>query len=241
MKSTVYRFNCALLFNEENNGLYLCRRGDKSIRQLSPHKFLISYCKYINKSDESIKSFIFSIIKGDETKKWITPELQSKQGILETINRLYKEQCLDVREQYLQYDRSNYVEITTYNLIKDIVGHTIIDFDHPEYVKFSRTQIRVSDNTVKYIDYALCITENNLASHYKKGNILFVQNTKNVKKGNIIFYATKTDGFIVKQCITKVESESIYQHIDTPQKDILSCGRILYSLIPNLKQNRSKT
>lgn len=232
----IYKFNCVLLFNEQNNTLWLCRRGDKSIITFRPYDFLTSYGKHINESDDSIKNFIFSIIKGNGMVKWITPELQAKQGISDIVNKLYKEQYLDVREQYLQYNKSKYVEITTYKIVKTQSGHILIDFDHPEYVKVSRRQIRVSDNTIKYIEYALYVTIDDLIPHYKKGSILLIQSAKSVKNGSTIFYTNKLNGVIIKQCTTEDEYESIFKHTDIPKKEIVSYGRIIYSFTPNFKQ-----
>lgn len=232
----VYKFNCILLFNEQNNSIWLCRRGDKSIRIFRPYDFLTSYSKHINESDESIKVFIFSIIKGGNTVKWITPELQAKQGIDERVNKLYKEQFLDVRERFLQYNKNTYVEITVYKIVKIQSGHIVIDFNHPEYVKISRRQIRVSDNTLKYIEYALYVTSECLMPQYKQGTIFLVQNTKSIKNGNTIFYVNVSNRLTIKQCTTTKEFESIFQHIDIHKRDIVSCGRVIDSFVLNFKE-----
>lgn len=231
-----YEFNCFLLFNEKNNNLWLCRRGDKSIRVFKPYDFLVSYSKHINDSDELLKNFIFSIVRGGSNPKWIVPELQDKYDIKDTVNELYKEQYLDVREQFLRDNKNKYIEIATYNLIRDKHGHIIIDFDHIEYIKFTRSQIHISDSAIKYIEYALYINENNLFTNYKKGTILFVQSTQSIKNNNIIFYTTKHDGLVIKQCVTENNHESIFLYTDAPKKDIVSYGRVIYSFIANLKK-----
>ncbi len=96
----IYNFNCVLLFDDKTNNLILCRRNDKAIRTFNPRQFIVSYSNQIQNSDADIKKYIFSIIKGGSSVKWISTEEQSRQGIDDKINKLYKEQYLDIKDHF---------------------------------------------------------------------------------------------------------------------------------------------
>ncbi len=223
----MHNFNCALLFDDETNNIILCRRGDKAIRIFNPQQFLISYSKHITKSDDDIRNFLFSLVKGNNSVKWVSAEIQTKQGIDNKINRLYKEQYLDIKDQFVQYNYNKYVEIISYKTTKNLSGNMIIDFNHPEFINIPRGQIRLSNNTLKYIDYAIYISEKIFT--YEPGTILFVQNSKKVKNENIIFYIS-SDAFVIKECHTIDEHENIFKHIDVEKRNLQSYGKIIYSL-----------
>ena len=87
----INKLNCALFIDEETNTLILYRKGDRAIRQFDPNVFINAYKHYMILSDDKIKKYLFSIVKGNNTTKWITLDVQSKQGIDDKINRLYKE------------------------------------------------------------------------------------------------------------------------------------------------------
>lgn len=235
ISSFIYDFNCVFLFDDENNNLILCRRGDKAIRIFNNYNFLVSYSKYITKSDAEIKQFLFNLIKGRTGTKWIDVKMQSLQGIDNRINKLYQEQYLDIKEQFVQYRKSKYVEITTYNITEDDNGYPIIDFDHPTYQKVSRRQIRVSDNTMKNIEYALFVPNNILKPRYSQGTMLLVQNITSVRNDNTIFYVDIENDLSFKRCYTIDEYESIFKHIPISKKNLKSYGRIVYSFVPNFK------
>lgn len=82
--------NCVFLVDDATKSLYLYRKGDRSIKKFSYYAFIKHYSKYILLPDEEIKMFLFSVVKGNNKTKWITAEMQSKQGIDDKIGLLYK-------------------------------------------------------------------------------------------------------------------------------------------------------
>lgn len=231
----VYNFNCAILFDDKTNNLILCRRSDKAIRTFYPYQFISSYSSQVIKSDDDIKKYIFSIIKGNNSVKWISTEEQAKQGIDDKINKLYKEQYLDIKDHFIKYNKEKYVEITTYRLIKDIDTNMVIDFNHPEYIRVSRKQIRLTDNSVKNISYAIYVSFDNLTSYYSKNTLLLIQETQSVKNGNIIYYTDIDKKAFFIKCNTIDGYESIFKHISLSKTRIKSYGRVMYAFTPNLK------
>lgn len=87
----INKLNCALFVDEETNSLILYRKGDRAIRQFDPNAFINAYKYYMILTDDKIKKYLLSIVKDNNTTKWITLDVQSKQGIDDKINRLYKE------------------------------------------------------------------------------------------------------------------------------------------------------
>ena len=75
--------------HETSDSLYLCRKGDRAIRKFSNYSFIQNYSKYILLSDKEIKNYLISIVKGTNNAKWITTEVQSKQGVDDKIAILY--------------------------------------------------------------------------------------------------------------------------------------------------------
>lgn len=82
--------NCVFLLDESSDTLYLCRKGDRAVRQFSKHNFLINYSRYMFLPDENIKKYLIYIVKGNHNTKWITTDIQAKQGIDDKIDILYK-------------------------------------------------------------------------------------------------------------------------------------------------------
>lgn len=237
------KFNCCFLVDDTTNTLFLYRKGDKAIKTFIPHKFLSEYCKYLILSDDEIKNYLFSIIKGTTNTKWISQKVQSQQGISDKISKLYKE-YIDNRTYFLNYDRHNkYIEIITYNITSDSELHNAnIDFDSPEFIKIAREKIKLSDNSLRTINYAVRIKDDSLNPYYHKGDLLLLQNTQTVRDGNIIFYIT-SDGFFTNKCHIKQSEEStesqnnngngfdkIFNYIEVSRHKLKSFGRIAYLL-----------
>ena len=189
--NTIHNFNCALLLNHKTNKLVLYRRPDKAIKYIGLQEFLGIYGKYINKPDDYVQKVLFTIVKSSASS-WISLEKQIQLGINGEIYNLYKEQYLEIKDKYTHYNKNKYFEIVTYKVVYDKNKNVIIDFNNPEYLKISRRQIRLSDNTLPKIEYALYIQGDILYPLYSSGTMLFIQNQTSVKNGDSIFY-TGTD------------------------------------------------
>lgn len=227
----VKKLNCAVLFDEEVNVLILYRKGDRSIRRFNPYKFLELYSQYILLSDDNIKKFLFLLVKGDDTIKWISPEVQEKQGVADKINGLYK----NYRDKYELVERrynGKQVEIITYNTLKNANNIIKINFDKPEYISFLRDNIKVGNNKLKLIDYAIRISDDSLYPFYCKNDIIFIQNIQNVKDTDIIFYVSEK-GFNTEMIYTEKENENIFNYTNLKKKDVQAYGRIVYHLRHN--------
>lgn len=235
LDNIVYKYNCALLVDEDTKSLILYRRGDKSIRTFSPKKFLGEYSNYFLFSDDTVKRYIFSIVKGNSNTKWFSKNEQLKQGINEKIARLYKEQYSD--RHYANYgSQDNNIELSMYNTIANPkTGRTVhIDFNNLESVNIPRNKIKLSDNSLKYINYAIHINSNIFEPNYHKGDVLLVSSSQTIRNNNTIYYIT-SEGFFIKKCYTKEYNESIHLHIDVEKDELISYGRVSYCLYRQYK------
>lgn len=219
------RFSCVFLVDDSTNSLYLYRKGDKAIRQFAYNNFMKAYSKYILSSDEKIKKYLFSVIKDANSKKWITQEVQEKQGIYDKIGKLYKE-YRHVHEYATYHINENKFEVIIYATN----NNSYIDFNRPEYVSLQRNRLKVKDSQLEIIDYGIFVSDDSLEPIYHKGDILFIQIVQKVKNASTIFFVTE-DGFNVKQCYTESEeSESIFKFMDISKSKLQAYGRIVYYL-----------
>lgn len=91
--SITEKFNCIFLYDYDTNSLILYRKSDKAIRNFKPSDFLKQYNKYMFLSDKEIEKYLSFVIKGGNTPaRWITRNVQEKQGIDAKISKLYREQ-----------------------------------------------------------------------------------------------------------------------------------------------------
>lgn len=90
IENIIDKFGYAFLMDETTNSLILIRKGDKAIRYFKPYDFISSYSKKLLLTDESMKEYLYLICKGSNNTKWITKDIQEKQGIDEKIGKLYK-------------------------------------------------------------------------------------------------------------------------------------------------------
>lgn len=237
------KFNCCLLQDDTTERLFLYRKGDKSIRSFVPHKFLNAYCKYLILSDDDIKRYLFSVVKGTANTKWISQKVQDQQGISDKISKLYKE-YVDNQTYFSNYDRRDkFIEIITYNVqYSSDIANANIYFDNPEFIKIAREKIKLSDNSLKTVNYAVYIKDDSLMPNYQRGDLLLLQNTQNIKDGNNIFYIT-SDGFFTRKCHVKQSEEAndsqssvangfckIFNHIEVSRHKLQSFGRIVHLL-----------
>ena len=234
--NTIHNFNCALLLNHKTNKLVLYRRPDKAIKYIGLQEFVGIYGKYINKPDDYVQKVLFTIVKSSASS-WISLEKQIQLGINGEIYNLYKEQYLEIKDKYTHYNKNKYFEIVTYKVVYDKNKNVIIDFNNPEYLKISRRQIRLSDNTLSKIEYALYIQGDILYPLYSSGTMLFIQNQTSVKNGDSIFYTGTDNNLLFGNCWTKDEYENIYKHIPIPKKEVKLHGKIIYSFEPNFKED----
>lgn len=226
----INKFNYAFLFDDKTNFFILYRKGDKAIKQINPNKFLDVYSQYILFSDDIIKKYLFSVVRSGNNKKWITTEIQAKQGIDDKINRLYRA----YKDSYLYNNyynaNSKYIEVITYNTIYNpTTNTTCIDFDKPEYVTIPRNKINITNSQLRLINYAIHISDDSLEPLYYKGNKLLIQDTQSIENNNIIFFVSD-DGLNIKRCSTEEEYESIFKHIQIKKNKLQAYGRIVYCL-----------
>lgn len=228
------RFNSVFLFDNTTDTMFLFRKGDRSVRVFSPHKFLKIYSQYIIKSDSEISKFLFNLIKGSNSTKWMSVKEQEKQGIDEKINRLYSE----YREYNMNgnaYNNEKKFEIITYRTGYDKVSNApIVVFDSPEYISLLRQKINVGNTQLKMINYAIRISDDYFKPMYQKGDILLIQNTIDVKDNDIIFYVSDND-FYIKRCYVKENGNSnIFKHIHINKNKLQTYGKIVYCIKNNL-------
>lgn len=234
------KFNCCFLNDDTTDTLLLYRKGDKAIRNIIQHKFLNTYCKYLVLSDGDINEYLFSIIKGTRNTRWISQKVQEQQGIGDKVNKLYKE-YIDNSSNSFNYNGYNkYIEIIMYDVhYNNDISNADIDFDNPEFIKVERERVKLSNNSIKSINYAVRIKDDSLKPHYDKGDILLLQSTQNVKNGNKIFYVT-AEGFFTKKCNIISNSESINadnkgfykisNYIEVGKNKLKAFGRIAYHI-----------
>ena len=225
----VISYGCVLLLDESTMSLFLCRRGDRAIRRFDPRIFLNTYSKYVLESDTSIKKFLFGMIKGNNSTKWISKAEQEKQGIDEKIGKLYREQYLIQKEYHTRKIGNKLFEATIYPTTKDAVSEKVkVDFDHPSYIRIPLEKLRINQNSLKRVDYAILLKED-VDDKYHKNDLLFIQNTSIVQNGNIIFYTTKSLGFVIKSCeITNEKgTDKINKYLED-REQIQTYGKILY-------------
>lgn len=215
--------NCALLFDNSTYSIILYRKGDRAIRIFNINKFLIAYSRNILRSDNEIKSYLYKLVKGNHNTKWITPKEQAKQGIDDKVNKLYKDYSENASVgRSLNTKRIEIMLYKTENK-SDVLS---INFDKPEYIILPIDQLSVPKNQIQYIDYAIYISDNSRIPYFQSGDILFVQNTKNVKNNSQIFFASD-EGIETKRCYTKEANENIFDHIPIRKSKLQSYGRII--------------
>lgn len=222
------KLNCAFIIDDETNSLLLYRRGDRSIRQFKFSVFLNSYVKYILLPDDKIREFLFMIVKGNSLTKWITPQIQSKQGIDDKINKLYKV----YRDSHSHYNTASVkqLELLLYSTIIDpVLGTTIINFDKPKYVFIPKEQCNISNTQIRLVNYGIRISDDSLYPFYQKGDILLIQDTQYVKDGDLIFFVSR-DGLETESVYTEEDHENIFSYIRIKKNELQSYGKIIHCL-----------
>lgn len=86
----VDKYGCVFLDDETRDYFYLYRRKDGAIRAINKNKFLEAYTPYLCKSLDSIEQYFKKFIYS-KNARWIYKEQQDKNGILDYIQKLYKE------------------------------------------------------------------------------------------------------------------------------------------------------
>lgn len=224
----VDKFNYAFLIDYKTNTLLLYRKGDGAIRKFNPSNFLDIYAEHILLSNDKVKKFLFKTIVGRNNVKWITSEMQSKQGIDDKISKLYKEYKDNYIGNSYHNNYNNQFEVITYVTVYDSTTNTThINFDKPEYITLPRNRIKLGNRQLGLVDYAIEISDDTLEPLYKKGDILLIQNTQNMKDGNIMFFISN-DGFNIKECHTENEHENIFQYFHIKRNELQAFGRIVY-------------
>lgn len=227
--------NCVFLFDESVNNLYLYRKGDRAVRLFSINAFVQNYSKYILLSDDEIKKYLISVVKGRGSVKWATLEIQAKQGIEDKIGMLYKN-YKDSHEYNIRPTKQIF-ELMTYSVYNDSVTYTTkIDFNSPEYISLQRNQLKLGKYQLDSVDYGLRINDESLSPVYHDGDLLFIQSIQKFKKDAIIFFATN-DRMIIKRCHSESgEPESIFNFINISKRELIAFGKIVYCL-----HNKSQT
>ena len=222
--------NCVFLIDDITNSLYLYRKGDRAVRLFSNYAFIQTYYKYILLSDDQIKKYLFNIVKGNNNVKWITPELQSKQGIDEKVGMLYKE-YKNSHEYNIHLTGRKRYELMTYSVSNNSITNIVeVNFNSPEYISLQRNKLEIGDNQLRNVDYGLYIYDDSLNPIYKKGDILFIQTVQKVKNGTTIIFATK-EGIVIKECYSENEElRSVFDFINIPKKECVAYGKVVYCL-----------
>lgn len=220
------KLNYAFLFDYETEELWLCRKSDRAVRKFSIPGFLDNYSKTILLPNDSIRKNLFKWIDGRRTVKWHTSEMQAKVGTDDKINKLYKEyKEIYVGDKY--YSHEKILEITAYNIAYNSINNaTYIDFDNPEYITLQRNKIRLNNYQLGLVDYVIQISDDKLEP-YKKGDLLLIQSTKNVRDRNIFFFLSEGK-FNIKECHTEKKNENIFQYFKIKKNDTQTYGRIVY-------------
>lgn len=219
--------NCVFLMDDTSNSLFLCRKGDRAVRQFSYYAFMKNYSKYILLPDEEIKKYLISVVKGNNNIKWITTEMQSKQGIDEKIGILYK--SYKESHEYNTRPTGRVIELMAYSVYNNTVtGMTKIDFNSSEYITLQRNRLKISDSQLRSVEYGLRINDESLSPLYHKGDILFVQVAQKFKTEAMLFFASANE-IIIQNCHSKSEEdESIFNFSSIPKKELIAYGKIIY-------------
>ena len=218
--------NCVFLVDDISNSLYLFRKGDRAVRQFSYYAFMKNYSKYILLPDEEIKKYLISIIKGNNNIKWVTPEMQSKQGIDEKIGVLYK--AYKESHEYNVRPIGRTIELMTYSIYNNSnTNIPILDFNSSEYIAIQRKKLKIGDSQVRSIEYGLRINDESLSPLYHKGDILFIQSIQNFKGDAILFFASAKE-ILIQDCHSQSEEyESIFSFSSIPKKELVAYGKII--------------
>lgn len=224
----LYTLNYAFLFNEDNNSLYLYRKGDRAVRQFQIDAFMQHYSKYILLSDNEVKNYLLQII--GKNKKWITYEVQEKQGINDKIGILYKEYKESHEFNTHSISKSGF-ELMVYNTFLNSQSNLVsLDFDSPEYIILHRDQLHMSNRQLNFIEYGIRILDDGMSPFYRSNDLLLVQNTQTIKNNTIIFFSYN-GGFEIKKCNTlSDEPKSIFDFINIPKREVIAYGKIVYCL-----------
>lgn len=221
--------NCVFLLDETSKSLYLCRKGDRAVRQFSYYAFMKNYSKYILLPDEEIKKYLISIVKGTNNIKWVTPEMQAKQGIDEKIGVLYK--AYKESHEYNTRPTGRIIEIMTYSIYDNNTTNTPkLDFNSSEYITLQKSKLRISDSQLRSVEYGLRIKDESLSPLYHKGDILFIQTIQKFKDDAVLFFASSNE-VIIQNCHSESEEpESVLRFSSIPKKKLVAYGRVIYSL-----------
>lgn len=228
--------NCVFLMDDTSNSLYLCRKGDRAVRQFSYYAFMKNYSKYILLPDEEIKKYLISVVKGNNNIKWITTEMQSKQGIDDKIGILYK--SYKESHEYNTRPTGRVIELMTYSVYNNTVtGMTKIDFNSSEYITLQRNRLKISDSQLRSVEYGLRINDESLSPLYHKGDILFVQVVQKFKTDAMLFFASANE-IIIQNCHSESEEpENIFGFSQISKKELIAYGKIIYCLRDETTEN----
>lgn len=221
--------NCVFLVDDSTNSLFLYRKGDKAIRQFSKYAFMEAYSRSMLLSDNEIKKYLISIVKGNNNIKWATPEIQAKQGIDDKIKILYK--GYKDSHEYSIRPTGRKFELIAYSVSNNpTLNVTKVDFDSSEYISLKRNMLNISDSQLRSVDYGLYINDDSLNPLYKNGDILLIQSIQKFKNEATIFFASN-DGILIRNCHSDSEEpESIFNFINIPKKELIAYGKIIYCL-----------
>lgn len=219
--------NSVFLMDDTSNSLYLCRKGDRAVRQFSYYSFMKNYSKYILLSNEEIKKYLISIVNGNGNIKWISTEMQSKQGIDDKIGILYK--AYKESHEYNIHPTGQLFELMTYSVYNNAVtGMTKIDFDSSEFITLQRNKLKMEDYQLRSVEYGLRINDESLSPYYHKEDILFIQTVQKIKTDAVLFFAS-TEKILIQNCHSdSEESESIFSFSSIPKKELVAYGRVIY-------------
>lgn len=219
--------NCVFLVDDTSNSLYLCRKGDRAVRRFSDYTFMNNYSKYILLSDEEIKNYLFTIVKGNNNSKWITTEMQSKQDIDDKIGILYK--AYKDSHEYTTRPTGRNIELMTYGIYNNTVNGVVkIDFNSSEYVTLLRRKLEIGDSQLRSVEYGLRINDESVSPLYHKGDILLVRSVQKFKADAILFFAS-AEKIIIQNCHSESEEdESIFNFSSIPKKQLIAYGKIIY-------------
>lgn len=228
--------NCVFLIDDSSDTLYLCRKGDRAVRIFSKQAFMNNYSKYMILSDEDIKKYLVLVVKGNNNTKWITTEMQAKQGIDDKIGVLYK----DYKEshEYNTRPTGQKIEVMFYSVHDNSSTNTVkIDFNSSEFISLERKNLKINDSEVRSIEYGLRISDESLSPLYHNGDMLFIQPIQKFKGKTVILFASN-DEVEIKNCYSENEEpESIFKYTNIHKKELIAYGRVVYCLH---SENKSK-
>ena len=220
----INKMNCVFLIDNITNSLILYRKGDRSIRYFNKYKFLLYYNKYVLASDLNIQNALLNLIKGNKNTSWIDIEKQEKQGINDKINRLYKE--YRAIHANINFQNVHTIEIMLYNIICKNQKY-MIDFNNPEYILIKKENLKIGNGRLRRVDFGIKISDNRISPFYTKDDILLIHITKNISKGDVIYYETES-GIQIDR--VKYNSNSIFEYINVNKKSVKSYGIVIYSI-----------